>query len=112
MKPAPPVISTFRSTGKLYPTSMIERSAVLRRSDAHVSAPLEECLVMMDIDAGKYYLLDDIASVVWTRLAEPTTVVDLVADLCSRYDVAASRCEAEVLPFLTELHEKGLVQQG
>jgi hypothetical protein len=91
---------------------MIERSAVLRRTDDHVSAPLEECLVMMDIDAGTYYLLDDIASFVWNRLATPTPVGDLVAELCSRYDVTASRCEADVLPFLTQLHEKGLVQQG
>lgn len=91
---------------------MIDRSAVLRRTDEHVSAPLEECLVMMDIDAGRYYLLDDIASFVWTRLAAPTSVADLVAELCSQYDVTPSRCEADVLPFLTQLHEKGLVQHG
>ncbi|HEX8648311.1 MAG TPA: PqqD family protein [Thermoleophilaceae bacterium] len=91
---------------------MIDGSAVLRRTDDHVSAPLEEWLVMMDVDAGKYYLLDDIASFVWTRLAAPTPVADLVAELCSRYDVTPARCEADVLPFLTELHEKGLVQQG
>lgn len=91
---------------------MIERSAVLRRKHDHVSAPLDEWLVMMDIDAGKYYMLDDIASFVWTRLAEPTSVADLIAELCSRYDVDLSRCEADVLPFLTDLHEKGLVQQA
>jgi hypothetical protein len=91
---------------------MIERSAVLRRTDDHVSAPLNEWLVMMDIDAGKYYMLDDVASYVWTRLAAPTSVADLVDALCSHYDVAPSRCEADILPFLTALHEKGLVQQG
>ena len=91
---------------------MIDRSAVLRRTEEHVSAPLEESLVMMDIDAGKYYLLDDIASFVWTRLAEPTSVADLVDELCSRYDVAPGHCEADILPFLSELHEKGLVNQS
>jgi hypothetical protein len=91
---------------------MIDRSTVLRRTDDHVSAPLNEWLVMMDIDAGKYYMFDDIASFVWTRLAAPTSVADLVDELCSHYDVAPSRCEADILPFLTELDEKGLVQQG
>jgi Coenzyme PQQ synthesis protein D (PqqD) len=67
---------------------------------------------MMDIDAGKYYLLDDIAAVVWDRLETPTPVADLVSELCSRYDVTSERCEADVVPFLTELHEKGLVQQA
>ena len=65
---------------------------------------------MMDIDAGKYYLLDGVASTVWERLAEPTAVGDLVTGLCERYDVTPERCEADILPFLTQLHEKGLVQ--
>jgi hypothetical protein len=91
---------------------MLEPNAVLRRSDGHVSAPLQDTLVMMDIDAGKYYLLDDIASLVWERLASPTPVPDLVAELCSRYEVSASRCETDLMPFLSELHEKGLVEQA
>ena len=91
---------------------MIERSAVLRRTDNHVSASLDECLVMMDIDAGKYYMLDGVASDVWARLAEPTPVAELIAELCNRYEVTPERCEADILPFLTQLHEKGLVQQA
>jgi hypothetical protein len=91
---------------------MIDGSTVLRRTDEHVSAPLEEWLVMMDIDAGKYYLLDGIAQFVWSRLAEPTPVADLVTDLCAHYDVTPDRCEADVLPFLTALHDKGLVHAG
>jgi hypothetical protein len=91
---------------------MIERFAVLRRNDHHVSAPLDEHLAMMDIDAGKYYLLDDVASFIWTRLSTPTSVEDLVTELSARYDVSAARCEADILPFLTQLHEKGLVEQG
>ena len=91
---------------------MIDRSTVLRRTADHVSAPLEESLVMMDIDEGKYYLLDGVASSVWERLTEPTSVSDLVADLCGHYDVSSERCEADVLPFLKQLHEKGLVEQA
>ncbi len=91
---------------------MIKPSTVLRRTDEHVSAPLDESLVMMDIEAGKYYLLDDVASVLWERLETPTQVADLVSELCSRYDVSSERCEADIVPFLTRLHEKGLVQQA
>jgi Coenzyme PQQ synthesis protein D (PqqD) len=91
---------------------MIERSATLRRTDEHVSAPLEDALVMMDMEAGKYYVLDQVATVVWDRLAEPTPVSELVADLCGRFDVTPERCEADVLPFLTQLREKGLVREA
>ena len=91
---------------------MITRTTILSRNPDHVSAPLEESLVMMDIDAGKYYVLDDVASFVWERLAEPTPFGDLVSAICARYEVTPERCETDVLPFLTELHEKGLVQQA
>jgi hypothetical protein len=91
---------------------MIKATTVLRRTDEHVSAPLDESLVMMDVDAGKYYLLDDVASVLWERLERPTQVADLVSELCSRYDVTSERCEADIVPFLTQLHEKGLVEQA
>lgn len=89
---------------------MIDRSATLQRSDNHVTAPLEETLVMMDIDSGTYYMLDEVAAFLWERLAEPTPVAGLVASLCDRYDVSSERCEADVLPFLSRLHEKGLVE--
>ena len=79
------------------------------RNDEHVSASLGEALAMMDIDAGTYYVLDDVAATVWSRLAEPTTVADLLAALQSSYDVEAERCEADVLPFLSQLRERGLV---
>jgi hypothetical protein len=57
-------------------------------------------------------VLDDVASFVWARLAEPTPVATLIADLCDHYDVSEERCEADVLPFLTDLHAKGLVQKA
>ena len=86
------------------------RSDVLVRTDRHVAAPLGETLAMMDIDAGTYYLLDDVAATVWSRLEQPTRVTDLVAELRESYDVEAEQCEADLLPFLSRLHEKGLVR--
>jgi hypothetical protein len=89
---------------------VIGPSAVLTRSAEHVSAPLGEELAMMDVDAGTYYVLDDVAAFIWSRLSEPTRVAELVSDLGERYDVSPDRCEADVLPFLRQLHEKGLVR--
>ena len=88
----------------------ISTSDVLVRTDRHVSAPLGESLAMMDIDAGTYYLLDDVAASVWARLAEPTRVDDLLGDLLVQYEVDRDRCEADVLPFLAALRQKGLLR--
>lgn len=88
----------------------IDVTDVLVRSDNHVSAPLGDALAMMDVDAGTYYVLDDVATTVWSRLAQPTRVADLITELRRSYDVDEERCRADVLPFLSRLHEKGLVR--
>ena len=81
----------------------------MRRTERHVSAPLGGAVAMMDMEAGKYYVLDDVAAFIWGRLEHPTSVEDLLAELAGRYDVAPERCEADVLPFLRHLHARGLV---
>ena len=64
---------------------------------------------MMDMDAGRYFVLDDVAGFIWKRLEHPTSVKELLAELGRRYDVAPPRCEADVVPFLRDLHAKGLI---
>ena len=89
---------------------MITESALVSRNDELLSAPVGEELAMMDIDAGTYYVLDDIGSFIWSSLAEPTCVADLLERLQERYDVTARRCSEDVLPLLEHLHEKGIVR--
>ncbi|HEX8120477.1 MAG TPA: PqqD family protein [Solirubrobacteraceae bacterium] len=88
----------------------ISAADVLVRNDDHVSASLGDALAMMDVDAGTYYVLDEVATTLWSRLAEPTRVEDLLASLQDSYDVEPERCAADVLPFLAQLHERGLVR--
>ena len=83
---------------------------MLVRAERHVTAALGDGLAMMEIDTGTYYLLDEVAAAVWSRLEEPTRVCDLMAELRRGYDVGAEQCEADVLPFLARLRDKGLVR--
>ena len=69
-------------------------------------------VAMMDMDSGTYFVLQEVAAFVWTRLAEPSTAVELCAALVQRYDVTAERCRAEVLPFLQSAHDKGLLRRA
>lgn len=65
---------------------------------------------MLDIESGAYYLMDDIASYIWARLGDPILVKSLIDGLQERYDVTADECAREVLQFLGQLHDKGLVR--
>jgi hypothetical protein len=92
------------------PAGSISASDVIVRIDGHVSAPLGGDLAMMNVESGSFYLLDDIAAAVWAHLAEPKSVSGLVAELGTSYDVEPERCEAELLPFLSRLHDRGLIR--
>jgi hypothetical protein len=88
---------------------VITAGDTLVRTAEHVDAPLGDQVAMMDIGSGSYYVLDDIAAFIWARLERPAAVQSLLHELQARYDVAADRCAADVLPFLAHLHDKGLV---
>jgi hypothetical protein len=89
---------------------MIAPDSMVVRTGDLVTAPLGEEIAMLNIDSGTYYVLDDIAAVIWASLGSPTTAARLCAILQARYDVAPRQCEADVLQFLQVLHGKGLIQ--
>jgi len=87
----------------------IDLNSRIARSDGPVSAPVDDELVMADVDAGKYYALNNIATAIWEGIEKEITVQDLCSKLQAEYDVPPDRCETEVLDFVNQLHTKGLV---
>lgn len=79
------------------------------RSSAPVAAPVDDELVMADIDRGKYYGLNDIATAIWQNLETKITVEDLCAKLCESYEVTPEQCASDVLAFLDELEARKLI---
>lgn len=82
----------------------------LKRSEQFITATVDDALVMMSLDRGAYYALDDIGSMVWERLEETTTAAALCDDMVARFDVSRAQCEEDVLAFLQELANEGMVE--
>lgn len=91
---------------------VITPDTLLVRNDSLVSAPMGADVAMMDMDTGKYFVLQEVAAFVWDRLAQPATAEELCAALMQVYDVTAERCRAELLPFLQNAHDKGLLRRA
>ena len=83
-------------------------SRVVRTSDAITAAVAEE-LVMMDVETGTYYGLNNVGAEIWRLLESPTSIQDLCTALTQSFDVPLERCTSEVLQFLDQLRAKGLV---
>lgn len=87
----------------------ISMKSKIVRSSEPIAEPVDDELVMADIDAGKYYGLNDIATVIWQNLETKITVEELCKKLCENYEVTAEQCLAEVLTFLKELETRNLI---
>ena len=69
-------------------------------------------LVMMDIDSGRYYRLNGVATHVWEALDRPKSAQELCLTLQAAYDVEWDRCLREVSVLLHDLQRFGLVTPG
>ncbi|WP_298373301.1 PqqD family peptide modification chaperone [Azospirillum sp.] len=76
-----------------------------------LTTEIDSEIVMMDVDSGNYYNLDEIGSVIWRRLAAPLAVERLCRDLETLYDAPATVIEQDVLALLTRMEEKRLIRR-
>lgn len=84
------------------------KSRIIRSNDP-IAEPVDDELVMADIDRGKYYGLNDIATAIWQNLETKITVEELCKRLYESYEVTPEQCSAEVLAFLKELESRNLI---
>lgn len=74
-----------------------------------ISGRLHDELVMMDLDQGKYFSLNPVATRIWDLLGQPRDVDELCGLLTEEYDVDSGRCASEVEAHLEEMVKMGLV---
>ena len=82
---------------------------IMRNPDMLASA-MDEEIVMMSIQRGEYYGLDKVGSRIWNLIEKPICVNDMITLLLDEYEIDRENCEKDVLEFLEELLEKGLVK--
>ncbi|HEY0836221.1 MAG TPA: PqqD family protein [Azospirillum sp.] len=88
----------------------IDRSARVHRVANVLSAEVDGEAVLMSIEKGFYFGLDDIGSDVWRRLEEPVGVAALAAALAEDYDGDPAVIEHDVLALLSDMAANGLVE--
>jgi Coenzyme PQQ synthesis protein D (PqqD). len=65
--------------------------------------------VMMDMDKGEYYVLNEVASKIWDMIDKPLCIKDIVDVLLEEYDVDCKVCNESVIQFLVRLNNVGLI---
>jgi hypothetical protein len=82
------------------------------RNSKTISGRLHDELVMMDLDQGKYFSLNPVATRIWDLLEKTMAADELCIVLIDEYDVEPERCRIEVEEHLAGMVRLGLVLEA
>lgn len=73
------------------------------------AAVIGDELGLLNIETGKYYLFDSIATDVWNLLETNKSLNEIVNELLCSYDVGKEECERDVKKLLHQLTDSDLL---
>ena len=86
-----------------------EKTIIVRRTET-LSATVDNEAVVLGIESGNYFGLNEIGSEIWNRIADPVSVKALISALSDKYTGDTESIRKDILDFLSTLHEKGLIR--
>lgn len=89
----------------------VSRSIMLKQADGVLSADVDEDVIIMNMESGKFYGLDDIGRSVWEFIAQPRPVHEVCEHLLAEYEVDRETCEASLLKLVESLVDARLVEK-
>lgn len=89
---------------------MIDLNTTIKRVRKIDATDFNDEKVMMDIENGKYYALNEVGSSIWDKIESNILVLDIVEKLLEEYDVSKEECIEEVLNYLNKLEEENLIE--
>jgi hypothetical protein len=87
----------------------IDSQTLISRSTGLLVAPVHDETVMMDVESGHYYGLDDIGSEIWQRLETPCQFDKLVDGLVADFDADRTEIAEDVRKLLSIMAEHKVV---
>lgn len=90
--------------------SLIQLHNTVTRSPEPVASQVDDDLIILSIERGRYYGTELVGQRIWALLAEPIRVDNLCDALMAEFIVERATCEQEVLAFLSRLQAEGLIE--
>lgn len=84
---------------------------VVAKRDDQVEADIGSETLLMRVDSGRYYSVEETGRAIWTIIDGRTPVKAIVEALLEQYDVDRETCEAQTLSFLDDLLAQNLITQ-
>ena len=88
----------------------ITKTTIIRRKDKHIlTSKVGKDLVMINLDTGEYYGLDQVGNMIWEHIEEFTTLSTLYEVFNKRFNVKEEEFYNDSLNFINKLFNDGLI---
>jgi len=88
---------------------MMDLNTKIKRMDGIIETEVDGNKVLMSIENGKYYGLNEVATSIWKKTENTIAVENLINQLLEEYDVDNDKCTAQVFNYLKELEVNSLI---
>jgi pyrroloquinoline quinone biosynthesis protein D len=82
-----------------------------RRKDEIIAQQASNIVLLLNMDDGSYYSLNEVGGRVWDLCDGTRTVEQVVSALALEYDVPAQTLELDILELLDGLRSKNLIEE-
>lgn len=109
------MINFKKSTGKVGKVKRdlrINLDTIINKNLEIDDTDLDGEKVMMNLERGEYFMMNEVGSRIWEIISKPINVKDIIETLRSEYEVDEETCKCTVIDFLTGLNHAKLISIG
>ncbi|MDU3520848.1 MAG: lasso peptide biosynthesis PqqD family chaperone [Clostridium saudiense] len=106
------MINFKKSTGKIGKVKKdygINLDTVINKNLEIDDTDLDGEKVMMNLDKGEYFMMNEVGSRIWEIISEPINVEEIINTLRNEYEVDEETCKDTVIEFLGRLDHADLI---
>lgn len=106
------MINFKKSTGKVGKVKRdlrINLDTIINKNLEIDDTDLDGEKVMMNLERGEYFMMNEVGSRIWEIISKPINVKDIIETLRSEYEVDEETCKCTVIDFLTGLNHAKLI---
>lgn len=85
-------------------------TAIVTSTQNQLSSELADEAVILNLDSGIYYGLNEVGARIWELVQQPRSFADLHSILLEEYDVDSDACQQDLTKILLELKSANLVE--
>ena len=96
--------------GKVKKDYGVNLDSVVSKNEEIDDTDLDGEKVMMNLDKGQYFMMNEVGSRIWELIEGNTSIVNIIETLTNEYEVDEETCENTVMEFLGRLKDAELIK--